>query len=138
MDALTRTAPPPGTASPGDLYVDLQSKSLWLGVDVAVDPTGFVLISDIVAMQDEIDGAVVEANAYTDSQITTRAPTVHNHTAAQITDFTSAVTSVVASIPEFNWVHGMVMMYSGSLADIGAGDLAGWALCDGSNGTPDL
>ena len=29
-------------------------------------------------------------------------------------------------------------MYNGSLANVGVGDWAGWALCDGSNGTPDL
>ena len=73
MDALVRAAPPPGSANAGDLYVDLQSRTLWLGVDPAVDPAAFVLISDIVALQAEIDGAVVESKGYTDAQILTRA-----------------------------------------------------------------
>jgi hypothetical protein len=138
MDITTFAAPPPGSAKPGNLYADLQSRTLWLGVDPSVDPAAAVLISDIVALQTEIDGAVLEAKAYTDTQITTRAPTVHTHVAAQITDFNSAVAGVIGSIPGFNWVRGMIMMYSGSLAEIGVGELSGWALCDGSNGTPNL
>ena len=138
MDALARTAPPPGSAQAGDLYVDLQTRTLWLGVDMAVDPTTFVLISDIVALQDEIEGSLVEAKAYTDTKTATRAPTVHTHTSSQITDFTAAVTSVALSLPQLNWVRGMILQWSGSLAEIGVGGLAGWSLCDGSNSTPDL
>ena len=46
--------------------------------------------------------------------------------------------NVVESMPGANWVAGMIMLWSGSLAEIGVGNLAGWALCDGGNGTPDL
>jgi hypothetical protein len=138
MDALARAAPPPGSANVGDLYVDQQTRTLWLGVDPAVDPAAFVLISDMLALEDEIDGSLVEAKAYTDSQILTRALLSHTHSASQITDFTAAVTSVVLGIPGFNWVRGMILQWSGSLAEIGVGDLAGWQLCDGSNGTPNL
>ena len=138
MDISTRAAPPPGSAQAGDLYVDLQSRTLWLGVDPVVDPTQFVLISDIVALQNEIEGSLVEAKAYTDTQITTRAPTVHTHTSTQITDFNAAVTAVASSIPALAWVKGMILMWSGSIAEIGTGGLAGWTLCDGSNGSPDL
>ena len=138
MDATVRAAPPPGSAQAGDLYVDLQSRTLWLGVDPTIDINQFVLISDIVALQDEIEGSLVEAKAYTDTKITTRAPTVHTHTSTQITDFTAAVTSVALSLPQLNWVRGMIIQWSGSLAEIGVGGLAGWTLCDGSNGSPDL
>lgn len=138
MDAMVRAAPPPGSANTGDLYVDQQTRTLWLGVDPAVDPSAFLLISDIVALQTEIDGSVLEAKAYTDSQILTRAPLSHTHNAAQIVDFTAAVTSVVMGIPGFNWVRGMVIQWSGSIAEVGVGPLAGWALCDGNNGTPNL
>jgi hypothetical protein len=138
MDIVTFSGPTPGTALPGNLYADLQSRTLWLGVEAAVDPNQAVLISDILGLQTEIDGALAEAKAYTDSKILTRAPVSHTHTASQITDFASAVQVVVAGIPGFNWVTGMIMQYSGSLADIGVGQLAGWSLCDGSNGTPDL
>lgn len=138
MDVATPYAPPLGAAKPGNLYADLQTRTLWLGVDTAVDDAGAVLISDIVAMQTEIDGAVAEAKSYTDTQITTRAPLSHTHTTSQISDFNAAVTAVVAGIPGFNWVPKTIMMYSGSLADIGVGNLAGWVLCDGSNGSPDL
>ena len=138
MDVLARAAPPPGSAQAGDLYVDLQSRTLWLGVDPAVDPAQFVLISDIVALQDQIEGSLIEAKAYTDTRIATRALTVHTHTSTQITDFTAAVTAVATSIPSLSYTRGMIIMYSGLLSDIGIGPLAGWALCDGANGTPDL
>jgi len=131
-------APPPGSTHPGDLYVDLQSRTLWLGVDAAVDATEAVLISDIISLMGEITDSETETKAYVDTQITTRAPTVHSHTSSQITDFTAAVTAVATSIPSLSYVRGMVMMYSGLLSDIGTGPLAGWALCNGSNGTPDL
>jgi hypothetical protein len=133
-----RSPPAPGSTIPGDLYCDLQSRTLWLGVDPSVDPAEAVLVSDIISLTQAIMDAEADANAYTDTQILTRAPTVHTHTASQITDFSGAVTSVVAGIPGFNWIKGMILMYSGSLVDIGVGDLAGWSLCDGSNGTPDL
>jgi hypothetical protein len=138
MDITTFSGPTPGAALPGNLYADLQSRTLWLGVEAAVDPSQAVLISDIMGLQSDIDGCLADSKAYTDSQITTRAPTVHTHTSSQITDFSSAVTTVVAGIPGFAWVRGMIMQYSGSLVDIGIGQLAGWALCDGGNGTPDL
>jgi hypothetical protein len=138
MDAIVRTAPPPGSANPGDLYVDLQSRTLWLGVDTAVEEEGFTLISDIVAFEANVEGCLVDANAYTDTQILTRAPTVHTHTAAQITDFTAAVQAVMAATPGSSINRGLIAMFSGSLAEIGVGDWAGWALCDGTNGTPNL
>jgi hypothetical protein len=138
MDITTFAAPPPGSAAPGNLYADLQSRTLWLGVDPSVDPAGAVLVSDIIALTEQIEENLLDANAYTDTQILTRAPTIHTHTTAQITDFNGAVEGVVMGIPGFNWVSGMIMMWSGSMAAIGVGDLAGWALCDGSNGTPDL
>lgn len=137
MDVVT-LAPTPGSAAPGNLYADLQSRTLWLGVDLAVDPAGAVLISDIVALQAADATTLTNAKAYTDTQITTRAPTVHTHTSSQITDFATAVGTVVAGLPGLSYTRGMIMMYSGSLADIGVGPLAGWHLCDGAAGTPDL
>lgn len=138
MDVTERAAPPPGSAAPGNLYADLQSRTLWLGVDPAVDPAEAVLVSDIVTLMASDNQVRADAKAYTDTQISTRAPTVHVHTAAQISDFAAAVQAVVAGIPGFNWVPKTIMMFSGSLAEIGVGQLAGWTLCDGSNGSPDL
>ena len=132
------TPPPIGSATPGDLYVDLQSRALWLGVDAAVNPAEAVLISDHLYELELIAAAEAAANVYTDDQIAGRAPLSHTHPSSQITDFEAAVETVVAGVPGFNWVPGMIMMWAGSLAEIGAGGLAGWALCDGSNGTPDL
>jgi hypothetical protein len=138
MDVIARAAPPPGSAEAGDLYVDLQTRTLWLGVDPAVDPAQFVLVSDMLALQAEIAGAIAECKAYTDAGMATRAPIDHTHTASQITDFTEAVSSVVVAMPGVNWVAGMIIKWKGALSEIGVGQLAGWALCDGNNGTPDL
>lgn len=138
MNIALRSPPSPGVAHPGDLYVDLGSRELWLGVDSAVDPAGAVLISDIVGTEGMITDSLTEAKVYTDTQLLTRAPTVHTHTSGQITDFVPAVQGIVDAMPSVNWITGMIVMWSGSLASIGVGPLAGWALCDGSNGTPNL
>jgi hypothetical protein len=138
MSVSLQSQPVPGTTHPGDLYVDLQSRQLWLGVDPAVDANESVLVSDMLALQAADTTTLNNAKAYTDSQITTRAPVSHTHTSSQITDFTAAVTAVATAIPSISYTRGMIMMWSGSLAEIGVGSLAGWSLCDGSNGTPDL
>jgi hypothetical protein len=130
---IQQSAPAPGVAIPGDLYVDLQSKQLWLGVDTSVDATGSVLVSDIMAIQPAIDTSTATAKSYTDTQVATRAPTVHTHTASQITDFTNAVVNVISTQPGVKaWTRYMISMYSGSQANIGVGNLVGWALCDGT------
>jgi len=134
------TQPAPGSTSPGQMYVDLASREIWLGVDVSVDPNGSVLISDIEGILLAIANALNSSATYTDDQVATRAPVVHTHTAAQITDFTDAVEDIVGGGGISGGTVGPkgVIMYSGSLADIGVGLWAGWALCDGTNGTPDM
>ena len=139
MDVTERAAPPPpGSARPGNLYADLQTRTLWLGVDPAVDPAQAVLISDIVSFYDDIADNLTASKAYTDQQVATRSPTGHKHVAADTTNFATAVQAVVSAMPGFAWIPKTIIMFSGSLAEIGVGNLAGWALCDGTNGTPDL
>ena len=138
MDVIERIAPPPGSANPGDLYVDFATRTIWLGVAPEIDPLEFILMSDIEAFEADVDGAVVEAKAYTDAQILTRAPEEHTHVSTDITDFTTAVQAVIAATPSANINRGLIAMFSGSLSEIGVGDWAGWALCDGNNGTPNL
>lgn len=134
------TQPPLGSTAPGDLYLQLDDRTIWLGVDPSVDPTGSVLVSDIIGTQAAIAAALVAANDYTDAQILTRAPVVHTHVAADITDFEAAVIDVVESMAGGGGgvPSKLIGMYDGPLANIGTGDLAGWQLCDGTNGTPDL
>lgn len=124
--------PTPGSARPGNLYADLQSRSLWLGVDLAVDATGSVLISDMIALMDDIAQAEARANAYTDAGLAAKAPTVHTHTASQITDFNSAVQGIVTATPGLTFKRYTIMMFAGTVTDIGVGDWVGWALCDGT------
>ena len=131
-------APPlPGTISPGEILVDIQSRTMWAGVTSDVDAAQAILLSDIVALQEADAENLLEAKAYTDAQIQTRAPLSHTHTSAQIIDFNEAVNNAVAG-GETSFVKKMIVMWSGSLAEIGVGPLAQWALCNGQNGTPDL
>jgi hypothetical protein len=129
---------PPAAVSPGNLYVDLATLTLWLGVDVSEDPAGAVLISDIVSTTAEIVAAIATSEAYTDAGLAGKANTVHTHVSTDITDFNAAVVAVIAATPSAAIPVGLIAMYSGSLADIGIGVYANWALCDGSGGTPDL
>ena len=131
ISAFGATPPAPGVAQPSFLYADLQSRSLWLGVDPTVNPIGAVLISDIVQTQADIIAAEVNAKLYTDVQITTRAPVVHTHTSAQITDFEAAVDAAVSNNADISWIPGTMMMWGGPLSSIGVGQLASWGLCDG-------
>ena len=142
ITSLAATPPAPGVAKPGNLYADLQSRALWLGVDPLVDSNGAVLISDIVALQTQITNGDNASKIYTDTtlkgnsglpiDINGYAGRVHTHVSTEILDFNAAVTTVASSIPSLQWVPGMIMQWSGSLAAIGNGDLAGWALCDGT------
>ncbi|HVQ52132.1 MAG TPA: hypothetical protein VMS92_18975 [Mycobacterium sp.] len=111
---------------------------MWLGVDLSVDASGSVLIADIVQTLAFIDAAEVNAKAYTDAQILTRAPTVHTHTAAQVTDFNAAVDARIAASPDSGMPVGSIILYSGDTTLVGTGDWVSWHLCDGSDGTPDL
>ena len=143
VSTLTYTpapAPAPGTVQVGELLVDAQYKTMWLGVDAAVDPVQSILISDMAQLIQADADNLAAAKAYTDSQIATRAPLVHTHTASQITDFEDAVNAIIGA--KLALKKQMIMMFSGDLSWIGNNtgpvDLTGWALCDGNSGTPNL
>lgn len=133
-------SPPPlvDDAHIGDLYVDQATKSIWLIVDESVDPSRAILLCEIDAIIDAIETAEQDANTFTNAQVALRAPLVHTHVAADVSDFDLAVQAAVGEIPGVAFVTGMIVMWSGLLSEIGVGPLAGWALCDGSNGTPNL
>jgi len=133
MDA--RAVPPPGSALAGDLYVDAQTRCLWLGVDNSIDPSGFLLLSDIVGLMAEDVDIRADTKAYTESYVQSwAAPKVHKHVASDITDFAPAVANVIHTTPGLGFVKGMIVMWSGSLATVPSG----WHLCDGASGTPNL
>ena len=137
--ATPNSSPPlPGSAAPGHLYSDLATQSLWLGVDPSVDLDQAVLIADLIGTLELIETRHVEAKAYTDEKVALRAPLSHTHTTAQIVGFNDAVEAIVVDMPSVNWIRGMIVIWSGAADFIGEGDLAGWQLCDGTNGTPDL
>jgi microcystin-dependent protein len=133
MNAPVVLAPPAGSTIVGDLYADLQSRTLWLGVDAAVDPNGAVLISDIATLQANITQCLIDANDYTDTQILTRAPISHTHPSSQITDFNAAVQSVVSAMPSQTVSPGMIELWAGDPTVIGTGAMASWLKCDGAS-----
>lgn len=138
--------PTPGTVGVGQLLIDAQYKSIWLGVDSSIDPLQAILISDMAAMLAADADTLAAANAYTNSKLigdsglplSTKgyAPNGHTHHASDIVDFEDAVIDVVES-SVVNFKKGMIIQYYGeSLTEVN--DLIGWALCDGTAGTPDL
>jgi hypothetical protein len=141
-------APPIGTVNPGELLVDAQYKTMWLGVDPSVDVTQSILLCDMAALLAIDDTLLAEARAYTDAQVALRAPLKHTHPSTDITDLEQTVNALIQK-SSANWQRGMIQMFSGDARNIGfdwstpghnpAGqNLLGWALCDGNNGTPDL
>lgn len=126
--------PTPGSARPGNLYADLQSRSLWLGVDLAVDASGSVLISDMLAAMDEIAAVETRAYAYTDAGLATKSDVGHVHTVDDITNFDQEVTTIVAGTPGLTFKRYTVMAFAGPDPTlIGTGDWIGWAVCDGTS-----
>jgi hypothetical protein len=146
----TPVAPPAANTEPGDLYCDLQSRTLWLGVEEAVDPAGAVLISDLANTLAAIDDALATANAYTDAKLVpyalkaspvfTGIPRAPTAAVANNTDqlATTAFVKAALAANTGDFVVGMIIMWYGDTSIIPAG----WHLCDGStvNGqtTPDL
>ena len=129
----TPIPPPLGQVQPGELYVDLQTRQLWLGVAESVSEDRAVLISNITGSAELAAEVLLQANTYTADQVASRSPVGHKHVSTDITDFNPAVDARLAASPSAaKFERGMVMMYSGLLTDIGVGRLAGWALCDGS------
>jgi hypothetical protein len=122
------TPPPPGTIQRGELLVDAQTRTLWLGVDATLDPTMALLVSDIVGMQNQIDALEAELRSYIDAEVAKRALLVHQHSWQDITSGTPPA-STAGSVPAL-----CIIMYSGSLATIPTG----YVICDGTNNTPDL
>ena len=132
-EVVTPFAPPPGSTVVGDLYADLQSRTLWLGVDPAVDPDGAVLLSDIATLQANIAQCLLDAKAYTDDELEAYSPLGHTHNSGQITDFNSAVAGVVSSMPSQTLSPGMIELWAGDPTLIGVGAMSTWLKCDGSS-----
>jgi microcystin-dependent protein len=144
-EIAVRVAPSPGTVSPGNLYVDLQTVTLWLGVNTSVDPDGAKLVSDIEGTLDLIAEVLQDANAYTNQEVASRAPkdspiftgnpqaptpaASDNDQSIATTGFVKQAVGVQSA---GDWTAGMIMAWAGLVADIGVGSLSNWAPCDGS------
>ena len=140
-----------GAAKVGNLYADLQSRTLWLGVDPLVDETGSVLISDMLSSLAAIEDGIEESKAYTDSKLllyapkaspvftgfpTAPTPDISSNSAVLAT--TAFVKAAIAANTANTLNIGSIIMYSGLVNTIGVGIWANWRLCDGGGGTPDL
>jgi len=144
--------PPAATPTPGDLYAELSSKTIWLGVAPAVDASGFVLLADITGDRAYTDTKLVEAKTYTDTKTSPLAPKASpaltgvptaptaavatNNTQIATTQFDKDAIASATSGTEDDvlspWVAGMITVWSGDPTQIGSGKLAGWHLCDGA------
>ena len=136
---------PPGSVDPGNLYVDLQSRTIWLGVDETVDPTGAVLLSDIIAITELINNTLIDANEYTDTKLGDYLPIngsvamtgilkMGSHkiqglspptgiadaaTKKYVDDTVAAGGGGGTSFQGPGWQKGMIMMWAGLASDIG-------------------
>lgn len=125
------SASPPllGSVGTGELLADAQTKTLWVGVPTSVDPAGSILVSDITGLLQEIAAGDAAVAAATATSLAGKSPVGHHHAISDVDGLTAALAATQASIPQ-----GGIILWHGILADIPSG----WALCNGSNGTPDL
>lgn len=114
--ATPMTTPPPvGTVRRGELLVDAQSRTIWLGVDASIDPAEAILISDInltfSTIQDVYDTLLATIN----SGLAGKANAAHTHAISDVTGLQAALNSV-SSVPPYT-----IIVYAGALANIPAG-----------------
>jgi hypothetical protein len=145
MTFMPRTPPPPTEGAVGDLLADLPSKTIWLRVSAAEDPSGAVLMSDIEAIATAIDDSLAQANTYTDNAVALRAPLASPHfTGTPLAPTPSAgnsstsiattafVQAAIAAAASSGYDIGTILLYAGSLANIGVGKWVDWHLCNGA------
>lgn len=120
--------PPTGTIGVGEIRADAQDRSLWLGVPASISAQQSVLISDIIGLIQADTDTLNAAKAYTDSGLATKSNTGHTHVISDIAGLSAALVSA-SGVPA-----GCIMIWSGLQVNIPAG----WVVCDGNNGTPDL
>jgi len=92
---------------------------------ISVDDRG--VISDIVSEPVSDVSAGVYGNA-------TNVPIITVDSAGRISDITTQTVTDVAEVVESIVPAGIIVMWNGTIETIPSG----WALCDGTNGTPDL
>lgn len=129
MGVPSTTPPPIGSVGVGELLADAQTKTLWLGVTTSFDPQGSILVSDLIGLQQQDAADLATSHAYTDSVATGKSNVGHQHAISDITGLQAQLDALHLVLPP-----GIITIWSGILANIPAG----WALCNGNNGTPDL
>lgn len=124
--------------------IDSFSGETWLGIKVGANPemTPRQKLTS-VPFAFNANHAVTATNANvadlatkaTNADLATKATTADKATLADLaTNATNAVTAATAVAANNGVPKGAIIMWSGTVASIPAG----WAFCDGANGTPDL
>ena len=129
MTIPSSPAPPHGSVTTAQMLADAQTRTIWLGVPDSIDPAGSVLISDLIGLQQGLSETLNSAKAYTDTGLAGKANTTHTHAISDVTGLSAALASASSSLPT-----GCICLWSGTIISIPAG----WQICDGTNGTPDL
>lgn len=128
MTIPSAPVPPAGNVEVGSLLADAQTRTLWLGVPPSINAAESVLISDLIGLMQADTDTLNSAKAYTDSGLAGKSNTGHHHPTSDI-DGLSALIATAAGVPA-----GVICLWSGTIVTIPAG----WVICNGSNGTPDL
>lgn len=128
MTIPSAPVPPAGNVEVGSLLADAQTRTLWLGVPASINAAQSVLISDLVGLVQADTDTLTAAKAYTDTGLTGKSNTGHHHPTSDI-DGLGALIALASGVPA-----GVICLWSGTIVTIPAG----WVICDGANGTPDL
>lgn len=137
------TAPALGEVAPGQLLVDPQTLTIWVGVDPSVNPAGALLVCDMQQLAAADTTVLNNSKAYTDGRLAGTIPTGgkaysqegHLHESKDITDFNAAV---AATISKSVLPVGAIIIWSGRSDDVGKDktgeggyDLTDWTVCNG-------
>jgi hypothetical protein len=120
--------PAPGTLAVGSLAVNMTGRRLFIGVPPTVSSDEQILLLDSDALDAELATKVSSSDLTTG--LATKADTSHTHAISDVTGLSAALAA--AATPQIP--PGVIVMWSGALGSVPAG----WALCDGTNGTPNL
>ena len=141
MAYIPPSPPTPGEVGNGQLLIDPQNRTIWIGVDDVVDSNRSLLMSDIQGMLQSDADTLVAAQDYADALAVLKADVHHTHPVSDITGFNDAARAAVGPIA---FMRGMVILWHGNVGNVGndwsptgAGlgglDMKHWAVCNGDN-----
>lgn len=135
--------PAPLSLDPGELSINNQTRAMYVGVPIAIHADGHILVGALVETTAQIDlkadDAAVTAALALKADLASPAfsgnPTAPTQAPGNNTTRLATTAFVQAALAALGGVAGgIIAMWSGTIITIPAG----WALCNGLNGTPDL